>query len=376
MIQTYITGSAIVSALGQNRTDAVAHMYSLNNKEYASYRKSVFKNTPFYSISDNNDKKTRFYTIIKQVILDALNDAGIPSNEYHGLSVFIGSSSMNISVTEQHWEEKGCFKDIGNGAISRFIDTLLQPDMPTSIFSTACTSSTNALIVASNEIKAGRIKRALVLGIEFFNDATYQGFNSLMLLSKTGTYMPLAPESDGLVLGEGCSAVVLESKPNAEDDFLILGSKNLFDNYSETSSNPDGKVIYNTMRNALNSSKLDIENLTLINIHSPGTEVSNESESNALEKLLYKNDHTYLKIPLISMKPYIGHTLGACSMNELVLLTAAVKEGFIPNTLGSTDTESFIFSTFHKLEKKEASILFSYNGFSGNNFSFVLSNKG
>ena len=372
MIQTYITGSAIVSALGQNRTDAVSNLHSLNNKEYESYRKSVFKNTPFYSISDNNDKKIRFYTIIKQVIFDALNDADIPSDEYHGLSVFIGSTSMNISVTEEHWEEEGCFKDIGNGAISRFIDTLLHPDTPTTIFSTACTSSTNALIAASNEIKEGRIKRALVLGIEFFNDATYQGFNSLMLLSKTGVYMPLSPESDGIVLGEGCSAVILEAKPKAPNDFLILGSKNIFDNYSETSSNPDGKVIYNTMHNALTSSKLDLEDLTFINIHSPGTEVSNEAESNALEQLLYKNE----KIPLISMKPYIGHTLGACSLNELVLLTAAVKEGFIPSTLGSTDTESFIFSKFHKLEKKEASILFSYNGFSGNNFSFVLSNKG
>jgi len=376
MIQTYITGSAIVSALGENKTDAVAHMYRLNNKEYASYRKSVFKHTPFYSISDNNNKIIRFYAIIKQVIFDALNDADIPSDEYHDLSVFIGSTSMNISVTEQHWEEKGCFKDIGNGAISRFIDTLLQPDTPTTIFSTACTSSTNALIAASNEIKEGRIKRALVLGIEFFNDATYQGFNSLMLLSKTGVYMPLSPESNGIVLGEGCSAVILEAKPKAPNDFLILGSKNIFDNYSETSSNPDGKVIYNTMYNALTSSKLDLEDLTLINIHSPGTEVSNEAESNALEQLLYKNENNYLKIPLISMKPYIGHTLGACSLNELVLLTAAVKEGFIPNTLGSTDTESFLFSKFHQLKKKEATILFSYNGFSGNNFSFVLSNKG
>ena len=376
MIKTYITGSAIVSALGQNRSDSVAHMYSLSNEEYASYRKNVFKNTPFYSVANNDDKKTRFYTIIKQVIFDALNDADIPSNEYHNVSVFIGSTSMNISVTEQHWEEEGCFKDIGNGAISRFIDTLLQPDMPTTIFSTACTSSANALIAASNEIKEGRIKRALVLGIEFFNDATYQGFNSLMLLSKTGVYMPLSSESDGIVLGEGCSAVILEAKPKAHNDFLILGSKNMFDNYSETSSNPDGKVIYNTMRNALNSSKIDLEDLTLINIHSPGTEVSNKAESNALEQLLYKNEHNYLKVPLISMKPYIGHTLGACSLNELVLLTAAVKEGFMPNTLGSTDTEQFSFSKFHELEERKASILFSYNGFSGNNFSFVLSNKG
>ena len=61
-------------------------------------------------------------------------------------------------------------------------------------------------------IKDGKIKRALVLGFEFFNNATYRGFESLMLLSPSGQYKPFDTNSDGLILGEGCSAIILDSQ--------------------------------------------------------------------------------------------------------------------------------------------------------------------
>jgi len=243
---------------------------------------------------------------------------------------------------------------------------------PTTIFSTACTSSANALIFASDEIKAGRIKKALVLGIEFFNDATYKGFQSLMLLSQSAIYRPLSSQSDGMVLGEGCAAVILSCSPNENNNFRILGSMNLFDSYSETSSNPDGKMIHKSMVSALDHSALSLQDLTLINIHSPGTELSNEAEYNGLQHL-FKNQ---IKIPLISMKPYIGHTLGACSLNEMVLLTSAIGQGFIPETLGATDTDTLTFTSYHTVEERTANILFTYNGFGGNNIAFVVSNKG
>ena len=373
MNKTYITGSAVVSALGINKHDALARMKEINHTNYALYRKNVYGDISFYAIPDSEDKKKRFFTILKTVIFDALVDAKIDPDEYKNIPVFIGSTAMNISVSEQHWKEEGCFQHLGSGAISRYIDTLLESETPVTIFSTACTSSTNAMIFASNEIKAGHLKKALVIGMEFFNDATFEGFKSLMLLSESGIYRPLSSMSDGIVLGEGCSAVVLSAEPKENDDFMILGSKDIFDNYSETSSNPNGKVIYESMASALHLSALSVEDLSLINIHSPGTELSNEAERNALLRLLKEKETA---VTLCSMKPYIGHTLGACSLNELVLLISAIKKGFIPQTLGIDDTQVFNYSNFQEIQNNEASILFTYNGFSGNNFSFILSNQG
>ena len=362
-----------MTALGKNKQEALTQMKALDNPLYAAYRNHIFRAAPFYGIADHEDKKKRFYSILKQVIFDALRDADIHPDEYSSIPVFIGSTSMNISVSEQHWKEEGCFKHLGSGPISRYVDTLLDSETPVTIFSTTCTSSANALIFASNEIKAGHFQNALVIGMEFFNDATFEGFKSLMLLSKTAVYRPLSSLSDGIILGEGCSAVVLSAEAKEKDDFMVLGSRDIFDNYSETSSNPNGKVIYENMVSALNTSSMSVEDLSMINIHSPGTELSNEAEKNALLMLLKENQRA---VTLCSMKPYVGHTLGACSTNELVLLTSAIKEGFIPETLGIEGEGVFKYSNFHEVKNHEATILFTYNGFSGNNFSFILSNQG
>ena len=369
-MKSYITGSSISSALGDNKVGSVEKIKSLNNTNYDEYLKSVFIKNNFYSIKDNLDKKTRFFTILKKVIFDALEDAKILPQQYKDLHLYIGSTSMNISIIEQTYKETGKLGSIGNGFITNYIESLLGLESSSIIFSTACTSSGNALIQASQDIKNKHIKKALVIGIELFNDATFSGFNSLMLLSETGKYKPLDKNSDGIVLGEACSAIVLEDKPKEADDFYICGSKNIFDEFSETSSNPNGKVILKTMQQSLNNSNLTIDDLDLINAHAPGSDSSNEAEFNALVDLTNEKD-----IIISSLKPFIGHTLGACSLNEIVLLTSCIKKAFIPNTLGIEKNSSFNFSKYKEF-KNDATILFAYNGFSGNNISIVISNKG
>ena len=369
-MKSYITGSSISCSLGDNKASSIEKMKDLNPLNYESYLKSIFIKDNFYSIKDNLDKKTRFFSILKKVIFDAIADAKIAPQEYKDLHLYIGSTSMNISIIEQSFKETGKLGSIGNGYIANYIETLLGLQSSSVIFSTACTSSGNALIQASQDIKDKHIKKALVIGIELFNDATFSGFNSLMLLSQTGKYKPLDENSDGIVLGEACSAVILENQAKNNDDFYICGSKNIFDGFSETSSNPTGKVILKTMEGSLDNSNLTIEDLDLINAHAPGSNSSNEAEINALISLIKEKD-----ITVSSMKPYIGHTLGACSLNEIVLLTGCIKNKFIPNTLGIQINSLFNFSKYKEF-KKSATILFTYNGFSGNNISIIISNKG
>jgi 3-oxoacyl-[acyl-carrier-protein] synthase-1 len=274
-----------------------------------------------------------------------------------------------MSVIEEDYKKDKNIKNVCNTLIIDYITSLLNLEKSAIIFSTACTSSANAMVYGSNEIKNNNIDIALIIGLEFYNDLTYGGFSSLMLLSETSKYSPLDINSDGLVLGEACSAMVLENKKKQNNDFYILESENLFDNYSPTSSNPNGEVIYNTIKNSLKKSNLTIENIDYINVHSPGTESSNNAEVNALNKISTNKGNI-----LISMKPFIGHTLGACSINEVVLLTSCIKNNFLPNTLFGNNFNNYKFSKFTKIIKP-VNILFTYNGFSGNNISFVISNK-
>jgi len=367
MTKAYITGSSIISALGKNKNEAISKIKTLNNDNYSSYTKDIFANKRYYSIKDNLSNEHRFYKIINTVILDALSDANIDIDDCSQLNVYIGSTSLNASVIQEQYSNTKNTNVVCTTLIKEYITKLLNLQKSIVIFSTACTSSANALIYASDQIKSNQISKALVIGLEFYNDLTYNGFNSLMLLSQQKDYAPLDLEnSDGLILGEACSAVVLQTNSNNTDDFYILSSDNLFDNYSPTSSNPNGEIIYKTICNTLEKEKLSLEKIDFINIHSAGSQSSNEAELNAILKLEYKNNFT-------CMKPFIGHTLGACSINEIVLLNSCIKNNFIPNTLSTSENKSINLSK--QTTTTNAAILFTYNGFSGNNISFIISNK-
>ena len=74
--------------------------------------------------------------------------------------------------------------------------------------STACSSSVNALMFGSNLIKTGKLDRVIVGGTDSVTRFTLNGFNTLMILDKTGCH-PFDENRAGLTLGEGAAFLVL-----------------------------------------------------------------------------------------------------------------------------------------------------------------------
>lgn len=281
---------------------------------------------------------------------------------------------MNISLLEEDFLEQNILSAISFDEISEFVEKILNTKYPSVFIQTACTSSANAIIKATNFIKNGEIKRAMVIGFEFFNQSTYEGFSSLMLVSQSGEYKPFDKNSDGLILGEACSCVILESKKRSNNDFEILGFATTFDDFSITSSNPDAKATFNSMNEALNSASLNLNNITCLKAHATGSENSNLSEVNAIDKLFkYHNK----KCDVVVLKPYIGHTLGSCGTNEIILLCESIKNGTLPKTINFKEPYSNIDFTPLLEDKKinSATILFHFVGFGGSNSSLILSNE-
>ena len=381
MNKVYITGSSIISALGNNKNDSVKKIQEITNDNYLEYLKDNFQELKYYQIKKNFvSKEEKFYSILEEVVLKAIEDAKLSKEEAKELHIFLGSTSMSISIVEeQHLKYKNKqssheIKNIGYGEIGSFIENLINSKYTSTIIQTACTSSANAICHASDFIKNKKIKKALIIGFEFFNYTTYKGFESLMLLSKSGEYKPFDMNSDGLILGEACSAVILESEKKEKSDFEILSSNNSFDNYSVTSSNPNGEITLSCMEEALSKAKLSIENLTCLKAHATGSENSNLSEVVAIDKLFKKYKQ---KTDVVILKPYIGHTLGACGSNEIVLLCESIKNNFLPKTIN-------FYKSYHNIdftpllkskEINKATVLFHFIGFGGSNTSMILSNE-
>lgn len=381
MNKVYITGSSIISALGNNKNDSVKKIQEITNDNYLEYLKDNFQELKYYQIKKNFvSKEEKFYSILKEVVLKAIEDAKLSKEEAKDLHIFLGSTSMSISIVEeQHLKYKNKqssheIKNIGYGEIGSFIENLINSKYTSTIIQTACTSSANAICHASDFIKNKKIKKALIIGFEFFNYTTYKGFESLMLLSKSGEYKPFDMNSDGLILGEACSAVILESEKKEKSDFEILSSNNSFDNYSVTSSNPNGEITLSCMEEALSKAKLSIENLTCLKAHATGSENSNLSEVVAIDKLFKKYKQ---KTDVVILKPYIGHTLGACGSNEIVLLCESIKNNFLPKTINFYKSYNNIDFTplLKSKEINKATVLFHFIGFGGSNTSMILSNE-
>ncbi|MAD41085.1 MAG: beta-ketoacyl synthase [Arcobacter sp.] len=380
MQKVYITGSSLISALGNDKKEAINKIKQIDNSNYENYLKENFSNINFYRINQKfSSFEDKFLSIIKQSVKDAIIDANLSKEEIKELHIFIGSTSMSISINEEQYEKyvkkqsSEQIKKIGYGDIGTFIEQLIDAKYKSTIIQTACTSSVNAICYAKDMIKNKEIKRALIVGFEFFNKSTYKGFKSLMLLSNEGKYKPFDKNSDGLILGEGCSSVILDSKKNKDDDFEILSTNNSFDNYSVTSSNPNGEVTSDCMIMALEKASLEIEDLTCLKAHATGSENSNFSEARALDNLFEKCNAT---TNVVILKPYIGHTLGACGATETVLLCESIKNNYIPKTLNFKESyEDIQFKPLlENVYENQATVLFHYIGFGGSNTSMILSN--
>lgn len=367
--RVFITGSSLVCSFGKKRKKTIKNIKKLNKKGYEKHVKNAIETETLYKITDfSDDMLKKFYSTLKHVIKKAVNEANLSKKDMEELHIFIGSTSMKVSLDEVELTR------LGYGVIGEFAENLIGSKHGFKIFSTACTSSANALCYAAKMIQQKRIEKALVIGLEFFNKSTIGGFDSFGLLSKNKIYRPFDKRSDGIVLGEGCSAVILDSKRVKEDDFEYLSSSNVCDIYSETTTNPNGKSIFTCMDKAITDSKINFEEIDIIKAHGTGSQNNTQAEKNGLDLLFGKYQH---KIPITILKSYLGHTLGACGTNEIALMISCIKSGFIPPVLGyksGKDIKFDIIKDFTKIDKK-VTILFNYIGFSGNNTSIILSNK-
>lgn len=381
-MNSYITGTSLVCNIGDNYEDIVNNLKSISQDNYQDNLHEILKEKTFYKVNNYEfPNEQRFKKVLSKVIFSAIEEAKLSKEEQEDLHIFLGSTSMEMATNEDYKRNYNSkkttkeFKDIGNGSMGEYIESLISSKHKSILFSTACTSSVNALAYASKMIEQKKIKRALVIGIELFNNSTYGGFSSLMLLSQNKVYRPFDKNSDGIILGEGCSAIILESEKKEKDNFKYISWVNTCDNYSETTSDPSGIPIFNAMNQALENAKLNLKSIDCIKAHATGSENNNSSEAKAIELLFNKYNE---KTEVTALKPILGHTLGACGTNEIVLMLNSIKNGFLPATFGFKEPAPEVKFTpllEHKKISKQQTILFNYVAFGGNNSSIILSNK-
>jgi 3-oxoacyl-[acyl-carrier-protein] synthase-1 len=140
------------------------------------------------------------------------------------------------------------------------------------------------------------------------------------------------------------------------------------DTFSITTADPEGISVAAALREALSRAQLSPDAIQGIKAHGTGTPTGDLAEAAGLRKLFGTLP------PLSVLKPYIGHTLGACGVIELVMYAGALAQGRLPARLSSVTADPQLGVQPLSVSRSAPTGYYLLNqfGFGGNNAVLVL----
>lgn len=364
--------SGVIAAVEAGRVAPVPVHFSLIEPELSR---------PYYLMpgtdpESQEDSYELFYQPLYEVVGRALADAGLSEEELGRLGVFFGSTSMDISIYESHYEQEELRDHFtqtsaGFGSITSTVARQFGIGGPCHTFTTACTSSANGLLYATSLIEQGELDQALIIGYDRFNKLGFYGFESLKLLSPT-YYKPFDKGRDGIIMGEACGAVVLDGQGKGEG-VTIVGGANTCDTHNVALHNTDGRVVAQVMNKALQAAGVGTEEIVAVKAHATGSFHNDLTESSAIASV-FGNELP----PVTGLKPYVGHTVGACGAVELIIYSGALQQGFLPKTPGFKvrDEELALAPLTENMVAEPGNYMLNFFGFGGNCTTLIVSSSG
>lgn len=333
---------------------------------------------PYFGIESDEPKLPHelMYELTHSNIASVIAQSGFDEHQLSRTGLFWGSSSFTVSDSEQqYWSalQRGepdplPMPIVGYNKLPEKLAREFGLSDCVHSYATACTSSANALIYADLFIQSGKIDHAIVVGSEFYNAITLLGFHGLELLSPSKAMRPFNSDRDGLVLGEACAAVLLSN--SSAGSMRFLGGAGNTDSFSLTAANIDGSTIAEVMNDALENAGKSVGDVRAIKSHGTASLMNDEAESAGILRV-----YDGQPVPtLFAIKPYIGHSLGACGISELVLLHASLRAGFVPANPGIAKTDEHLGVSLVDApsDKTDGVYLLNYFAFGGNNCSLVF----
>jgi 3-oxoacyl-[acyl-carrier-protein] synthase II len=247
--------------------------------------------------------------------------------------------------------------------------------------STACSSGTHAIGEASRLIKDGYTDVVVTGGSEAtLSPGIFSAWCALRVLSRRNdtpeqACRPYSKDRDGIVLGEGAGFVILEElthalKRNARVYAEIIGYGSSYDATHVTAPDVHGQAM--AVEKAIREAEIDPKAVDYINAHGTGTTLNDKAETETAKMIFGQRAYS---IPMTSIKPQIGHTLGASGALGLIASCLSLRDNLIPATINYTepDPECDLDYVPNTPRRAKLNIVMSNAfGFGGNNGVLLL----
>jgi len=321
---------------------------------------------------------------------EAWADAGRPEIDPERLAVAVGSGIGGALTLLGQYD---ALLDRGPRRVSPLTVPMLMPNGPAAAVGlelgarggvhtpvSACASGAEALALALDLIRAGRVDMVVAGGTEAcIHPLPMAGFAQMRALSYRNdepaqASRPFDKGRDGFVLGEGAGIMVLERAEDAKARGatiygVLAGAGVTADGYHITAPDPDGAQAARAIRLALADSGLSAADVTHVNAHATSTPVGDVAEAQAIRAAL--GDH-----PIVTAtKSMTGHLLGAAGAVEAIATVLAIRHGVIPMTLNLENLDDDVLLDVVRGEPRRATVTAALNdsfGFGGHNVALAF----
>ena len=233
-----------------------------------------------------------------------------------------------------------------NSGISAYLGGKLGLGNQVTTNSSACSTGTEAIIMAYDRIISGQAKRILAGSTGDSGPYIWGGFDALRVCSskynenpELGS-RPMSATAAGFVPGSGAGALVIEDLDSALERGATIYAEILGGNVNSggqrgngSMTAPNSAAVQRCITDALNSSGILPADVDAINGHLTATTKDSLEIENWTEALNRKgNNFPYIN----SLKSMTGHCLGAAGSIESVAAVLQLHEGFL---FGNTNCE-------------------------------------
>ena len=416
MPRVFITGLGLITSIGNDVETVTTSLRELRHgvvtyPPFADASIPVKVAAPVKDfVTDSNDSEDwtfpSAYTIKREILRgmapngvyawcamqQAVADAGLTeaevSNEQTGLYAASGGSPQLMGYMLNRMHTLGPMRCSPLGIVAAISGTLnfnlvahFKIKGASCGFSSACASSSHAMVYAYDDLVLGRQKRMFVVGAEDGNVDSILPFAGMRALSiqkdPVMASRPFDAARDGFVGTGGAAVLVLET----EDEVMRRGAKvygefagwgQASDGHNVAISHPDGEGLRVAMANALKATNTSSESIDYINAHATSTPIGDISEARAL-KAFFKTPAA--RPAISSTKALTGHGLSLAGAMESAFCAIAIRDGFMPGSAHITNLDpeceglNIIRST---LPAQPNVVLNNSSGFGGANVSLVL----
>lgn len=367
MKRVVITGLGAVSSVGNNADETwnnvkngVSGVDKISLFDASDYQVQIAAEVKNFSLDSYNvdhklsRKLSRFSKFLLGASIEAVTDAGFSKenlkNENAGIITGIGIGlSDGLDSGYKKFLEAGANRlppltaplSLNNEAPAA-VSMYYGIQGPSYTISTACASGTDAINLATDLIRLGRMDVCLAGGtdanITGFNIACYQVLQALTSRfndNPKAASRPFDKDRSGFVMGEGSAVLVLEElehakKRGAKIYAEIAGVGSSSDAYHITAPIEDGSGGAIAMKKAFEDAKMKPEEIQYYNAHGTSTSANDKAETKMLKNVF--GDYAY-KLHISSTKSETGHMVGSAGSIEALLCVKAIQEGFVPPTI-------------------------------------------